>query len=301
MREHHRVQQAEAPRHPAGGQQRQARQHPHPEEEQAERRRGQAPPQVEPVGDDRLEDEPARQRVEPEQRRQPRHGAPRAVQPDEPPRALDAGGLHAIGQAAEQHEVAQPDRRVEEEQRPVRGGAGQAEPGEQPDGAGAERARRPGQGAQGVVDREQPRPAIGGSGLREDRLLHGDERADLRAAGADRAGQGAEDEQAQAVGEREQQAAGDHQHRHRGHGPAASEAVGEHRPGDVHQRRPGHRRGQDEPHLEGAQAELLEVEAEDDGQVAVAERAQRPGGEEPLPVGLQPAQPGSTARAGRRA
>ena len=205
-------------------------------------------------------------------------------------RALDPGRLDACGEAEEQQQVEQPDPGVYDQQRPVGAGACEAEAGEERDYTREQGACGSGQVAQRVVDREHPGPALVRRGLGQDRLLDGDEWANFGAARADGAGEGAQHQHPELVGEGEDEAAGDHQDGHGGDGPSPAEAVCGERPEDVHQGGASHCRGQDDSDLKGAQPELLEVEPERHREVAVAERAQRPAGEQLPAVRVQPGQ-----------
>ncbi len=73
MGEHHGANEAK-PRGQAGRHQgRDAREQVRPEENRAQRRRIDAEPQIEPIGREALHDEPAGERIEREQRREPQH------------------------------------------------------------------------------------------------------------------------------------------------------------------------------------------------------------------------------------
>ena len=112
-----------APGDHACGQEREPGQGVHREEDHRELLRGETPAHIEPVRDEGLDDQRAGERVEPEERGELRHGAGRAVDPDEPAIAVDPGDLDPIGQPEEDHEIRRTDRGIQEEEGPIRIGA----------------------------------------------------------------------------------------------------------------------------------------------------------------------------------
>src|SRR5207249_9873056 len=124
------------------GQQREAGEDAHPEEDAGERRRVEPPPQIEPVRDDRWDDESTGEGVEPKECGELRDGAGRAVDADEPPLPLDLSDLDSGAERAEDGQVQESDERIEDEERPVRVGATQTLRGEEPDRSRGERTER---------------------------------------------------------------------------------------------------------------------------------------------------------------
>src|SRR5207253_9455711 len=121
--EHHRVEETDALGEPARGEERQPRQDPDPEEDPGERRGIESPAQVEPVRDDRLDDEATGERVEPEERRELRDGPGGAVDTEEAALPLDVRELDPVRKRKEDREVGEADERVQDEKRAMRIGA----------------------------------------------------------------------------------------------------------------------------------------------------------------------------------
>ena len=105
MGRHHRVQQADPRRQPARREQRHTRKDAHPEEDDRERGWVEAPAEVEPVRDDRLHHERAREGIQPEQRRQLHHGARGAPDAHETALPLDARELDPRREAQEDPDI----------------------------------------------------------------------------------------------------------------------------------------------------------------------------------------------------
>src|SRR5207247_3487992 len=113
MREDHRVEQADTHHEPDGQKEREPREHADPEEEDGERRWIETPTQEEPVRDDRLHDEPAREGVEAEEERKLGDRPRRPVDPEEAPLALDLREFDPVAEGEEDREIEKPDHRVE--------------------------------------------------------------------------------------------------------------------------------------------------------------------------------------------
>src|SRR5439155_22622599 len=150
-----------------------------PEEQDGERRWIETPTQEEPVRDDRLHDEPAREGVEAEEERKLGDRPRRPVDPEEAPLALDLREFDPVAEGEEDREIEKPDHRVEGEERAVRVGAVQTLRGEEAHRCGGERSKRAREVRRGVVDGEQPGPWLVRRGLRKDGLLDGLEDPDL--------------------------------------------------------------------------------------------------------------------------
>ena len=179
---------------------------------------------------------------------------------DETLRTLDARGLDPHGECEEHQQVREADEGVEDEERPVGVPAVEPQREEQADRPGEERAGRLGKARNGRVDREEPSALLGRRGLRQHRLLDGEEHADLGRGGADRSGEGADEQQPEVAREREEQPTGDHQGGHRLHRAPPSVPVGDQRPGGRHDRRAGNRGGEHEADLDLGEAKLVQVQ-----------------------------------------
>ena len=201
------------------------------------------------------------------------------------------GELDAWGEGREDDEVRQPDRRVQQEQRPVGVGALEPEAGEERDAPREERAGRLRKVAEQAVQRERPRPPLKRHRLGQDRLVDRVEDADLRARRADRSGESGQDKEPRFAREREEQPPGGHEQGH-GHDRAtAPVSVGRERPDHGHRRTARDGRRDHEPDHERRQAEVREVQADHDREVAVPERPQHPRQEQASAVGADPAEP----------
>jgi hypothetical protein len=200
--------------------------------------------------------EAAGERVEGEQRRELRDRPARSADADEASLGLELHGLDLLRQAPEDHQVCQPDRRVQQERRAVCVGAAQTEAGEEAGRPGEQRPGRAREVRNRVVDAEQQGAALVGRRLGEDRLLDRVEDADLRARGADRRGEAAEQQQPEVVGDLEEQPADRHQASHRHPCSAPAGPVGHQRPEDGHRRRAGDRGGQDHADKERIESQL---------------------------------------------
>ena len=248
-----------------------------------------------PEGDEPLDDEPAAERIEREQRRQPSHDPPRLVQAQAGRRAGDARDrrrgrdLDGPREQREHERHRHADDGVADDHDPER--VRRHEPGVEGrlrDDARGERPARRRDRPDDLVAREQRGPAARVDELRERGLLDGEERPDLVAARAEHA-----------------QRRGDEQHRERG-------AAGEHDPGADHEQRPRNsvrRRpnrsarvvsrseiaaspssvsAEEQPDLGAVEADRLEVQHQDDREEAVAEHPQAPGREQQHDVAAGP-------------
>src|SRR5207253_8996155 len=198
MCEDHRVDETDATGEPSRGQQRDAGDQGHEKEEHSELAWIETPADEEPVRDNRLDNEAARECVETEERTEPGDGAGRAMDTEETPLPLDTCRLHFVGEAQKDREVKETDDGVEDEEGTVRVRAGEAERREGPNHPREERARGLRDVGDEGVDGEEPRAALARSCLREDRLLDGEERADLGARRRDGSGECPEEEQREA-------------------------------------------------------------------------------------------------------
>src|SRR5438128_1215303 len=109
-----------------------------PEEQDGERRWIETPTQEEPVRDDRLHNEPAREGVEAEEERKLGDRPRRPVDPEEAPLAFDLREFDPVAEGEEDREIEKPDHRVEGEERAVRVGAVQTLRGEEAHRCGGE-------------------------------------------------------------------------------------------------------------------------------------------------------------------
>src|SRR5687768_12893172 len=109
MREDHGVEEPDALREPAGGEQREPGEHVHPEEDRGERLRRETPSQVEPVRDERKDDKAARKRVETEEQRELRDRPAGAADTEESPFAFYPRQLYVIRERQEHGEVDEAD------------------------------------------------------------------------------------------------------------------------------------------------------------------------------------------------
>src|SRR5437762_3735606 len=112
MCEDHRVDEADATREPARRQKRDARQDVHEEEQDGELTGVEAPANEEPVGDERLHDKSAGERVEAEECAESRDRPSGAMDPQETPLALDVRRFDLDREAQEDREVQKTDERV---------------------------------------------------------------------------------------------------------------------------------------------------------------------------------------------
>src|SRR5205823_11461648 len=165
---------------------------PDPEEDPGERRGIESPAQVEPVRDDRLDDEATGERVKPEERRELRDGPGGAVDTEEAALPLDVRELDPVRKRKEDREVGEADERVQDEKRAIRIGARETVRREESDRGRRERAERAREVRRHVVDREEPGAALVRRGLREHGLFDGLEHTDLGARRADRPGERAD-------------------------------------------------------------------------------------------------------------
>ena len=179
MREDHRVDETDATREPSRSQKRHARENVHEEEQDGKLARIESPPDKEPVGNERLHDEPAGKRVDSEEGTELRDSPGGAMNTEKTPLAFDPRGFHLVRETQEDHEVEETDDGVEKKEGTVRVRAGKAERREGGDHPREKGAHGLGDVRDEGVDGEKPRPALGRRGLREDRLLDGEECAHL--------------------------------------------------------------------------------------------------------------------------
>src|SRR6267378_759239 len=116
MRKDHRVDETDPAREPAGSQKGHSRKDVDEEEEDRELFRVKSPAHEEPVRDERLHDEPSRERIDSEERTELRDRSGGAMDSEEAPLAFDACRLHFLREAEKDHQVEETDEGIKDEE-----------------------------------------------------------------------------------------------------------------------------------------------------------------------------------------
>jgi len=239
-----------------------------------------APLAREPVGDERLDDEAAAERVECEERREPHDDRARTLEPALVRDGELEAGVHGRREAGRHDERECGGDRVGE-QPALRAGVEQRRP------ARDECAERPGEGCDRARGSEEARRRAIARGVGEHRLLERGERARVEDVGRQRARQCGEQEQRQRAGERERCPRQRHQHEQRDVRAPAPDAVAVPREHERDQGGAREHRGEDEPDRRPGQAAALERDADQDAAESVDGRAEALDGQDPPRVSGQ--------------
>ena len=287
MREHHRLNEAEACSESGREYCRDTGKDIRPEEDRTKRSRVHAEAEIEPVGGEALHHEAARKGIESEQARQLQDHVTGGADAKD---ILHGGQAHFSGgrQTGEQEKEQHPESGIENHDRPValeRCQRGVLQPvrqysATQGTGRGRERAGE-------CVPREHDGSGPGGNDLGECRLLDREKWPHFVATGADDADRPGQDQEQEVARVGEDQAGGDHECGADDQHAPPPDAIGSSGQVEGDDGIPRQRQSQQQAGLGRAEAKAGQIEDQNDGQRAVGEQARHPGQEQQAPVARQ--------------